>query len=108
MPPLEPRDHTITLADAIQHTRRHRAANTGRAEDGMNAGAFSAGQVRDLLAQQGCSALRIYHGRGAKGERTMVLVGVDATGQDMTQGMLMEVCYPCPPWCATNSPLLTG
>ena len=107
MPPLEPRDHRSSVPEAIQHVRRHRAANTGRVEEGANAGAFHAKQVLELLAQPGCVGLRIYYGRSDKGGRTVVLVGIDAEGKDMAaeSNLLMEEVWPCPPYCDTSSPL---
>jgi hypothetical protein len=98
---LPPRDHRITLADAAAQTRRHREANVAP----VTAHAFHADQVRALLAQPGCAALRIYHGRDAAGGPTLVLVGVDASGSDLTAGSVLEVGYPCPPFCAAGSPL---
>lgn len=105
MPPLEPRDHKISLADARAHTKRHRDDVNGRINEADHGGAFHADQVLAILAQKGCTALRIYHGRGPKGARSMVLVGVDGEGKDMTAGLLCELCYPCPPYCDPDSTL---
>jgi hypothetical protein len=43
--------------------------------------------------------LRFYQGRNADGSFAMVLVGVDDTGNDMTDGDILEQHYPCPPYC---------
>lgn len=103
---LDPRDHTVSLNVAAAYTRRHRAA-LGAAKGGAadHAGAFHSDQVLKLLEQPGCAALRIYHARNDKNERAMVLVGVDAAGKDMTSGILMETCWPCPPFCDPDSVL---
>lgn len=109
---LEPRDHTISLAIASEYTRRHRTAGgtelTAAAKGGgeFNGGAFHSDQVLKLLQQPGCTALRIYHARNGKNEKAMVLVGVDAEGKDMTQGVMLEICLPCPPFCDPDSALL--
>ena len=112
---LEPRDHTISLAIAAEYTRRHRTTgDTGGLEATAQGGrgtvenghAFHADQVLKLLQQEGCTALRIYHARNNKGERAMVLVGVDATGKDMTGGIMMELGLPCPPFCDPESALV--
>ena len=103
---LEPRDHTVSLNVAAAYTKRHRGTlkeKTGGAEHG---GAFHADQVLKLLQQPGCKALRIYHARNDKNEKAMILVAVDDTGKDMTQGMLLEQCWPCPPWCDPDSALV--
>ena len=107
MPPLEPRDHSVSLTEAAAHTRRHRQA-TGKAREADHAGAFHADQVMALLKQKGCTALRIYHGRTEQGRRSLVLVGVDGQGNDMTAGTLLEVCFPCPPFCGDGNALNTG
>jgi hypothetical protein len=109
MPPLEPRDHRISLADARAHTRRHRESlGRGKHEDADHGGAFHADQVLAILAQKGCSALRIYHGRHENGRRSLVLVGVDKDNKDMSEGLICELCFFCPPYCDASSPLLTG
>lgn len=98
---LPPRNHRITLADAAAHTRRHRDAKLHE----VRAGAFHKDQVLELLGQPGCAGLRIYHGRDEKGAPTFVLVGTDAAGGDLTAGTILEVMFPCPPWCAQGSAL---
>jgi len=111
---LEPRDHTISLAVAAEYTRRHRTAGSpGGTMEAAKAGAkepngasFHADQVLKLLQQPGCSGLRIYYGRDSKGEKAMVLVGVNAEGKDMTSGIMMELGLPCPPFCDPDSALI--
>lgn len=108
MPPLQPRDHRITLAEAKVHTRRHRETlGRGKHADADHGGAFHADQVMAILKQPGCVALRIYHGRNEKGRRSLVLVGVDGDNKDLSNGIICEVCWECPPWCPTDSPLLS-
>jgi hypothetical protein len=98
---LPARDHRISLADAAAHTRRHRDAKLSP----VSAHAFHGDQVLTLLRQAGCVALRAYHGRDADGAPTLVLVGVDESGADMAQGVLLEQGFPCPPFCAAANPL---
>lgn len=106
MPKLEPpRDHSISLALASAHTRRHRDALGGPLREGDHAGAFHADQVLSILQQKGCVALRIYQGRNEKGHPAPVLVGVDANGNDLTSGVVLEQAFPCPPWCSDTNPL---
>lgn len=96
--PLPPSsDHRISLPDARDLTRRHREGAHDPAERG---GLFHAKAVRELLAQQGCAGLRFYHGRNADGTPAMVFVGVDANGNDMTAGTVLELHWPCPPYCS--------
>jgi len=105
MAKLEPRDHTISLAVAATYTRRHRNAAPGPIKDGDHAHAFQADQVLKLVQQKGCDAVRIYYGQDDKGHRAPILVGVDETGKDMTSGVLLQMGWPCPPYCDDTSTL---
>jgi hypothetical protein len=101
--PLDPKvDHRIKLAEAVEHTKRHRGGGTHRTTD---SGAFNAKAVQALLAQPGCVGMRFYHGRSERGESNLVLVGVDAKGNNMVNGMLLEGHFPCPPYCADEDVL---
>ena len=104
---LEPRDHTVSLNVAAAYTKRHRGGLSGARQHGDHGGAFHADQVIKMLQQPGCTALRIYHGRSEQNEKAMVLVAVDANGNDMTKGIMMEMTWPCPPWCDDTSPLIS-
>ena len=101
MPLPEKRDHKISLAEATELTKRHRKDNptAGHAEF-FHREAFDA-----LLKQPGCAGIRIYHGKGTKGEHHCVLVGVDGNGFDMTAGGIMQQSAPCPPYCDAESAL---
>ena len=91
-----PRDHKISLADAVALTRRYRDQMPA---DTVRAGAYHADQVRELLAQPGCVAVRVYVARQADGKDTLVMVGVDANDKDLSGGILLDVMFPCPPFC---------
>ena len=98
---LPPRDHTIALADAAVLTRRWRRARRG-VEHG---GAFHADQVQALLDQRECVGLRYYHGLDEVGAPSLILVGMDPEGADMTEGTMLEEHFTCPPICAFPSDL---
>jgi hypothetical protein len=98
---LPPRDHRISLKDAAVLTKRHQAADP----KGLKAGAFHKDQVLELLNQPGCVGLRVYYGRNADGTPTPVLTGIDAADNDLTAGTILEIIYPCPPWCGAANPL---
>ncbi len=72
---------------------------------GIKAKAFHKDQVLALLNQEGCVGLRIYFGREPDGTPGLVLAGIDATDSDLAQGTLLEVGYPCPPFCGTANAL---
>ena len=58
-----------------------------------------------LLQQKDCAALRVYQGVDDKGHRAPILVGVDSTGKDLTGGLLLQMGFPCPPYCDDASAL---
>lgn len=108
------RKHAIDLPAAAQQARLHRASQAetalaARTADARPpaAGAFNAEAVRALLAQPGCVGLRYYHGRTAKGEPTLLLVGVDVKGDDMADGLLVNDPFQCPPYCSDPNDLNT-
>ncbi len=103
MPPLGRKDHKIGLEQAVEMTRRHRQ-NMKKPHE-FRAGAYDKTQMLELLNQKGCAGIRIYLARDAKGDSTYVAVGVDASGEDMTSGTILEETWICPPYCATSSPL---
>jgi hypothetical protein len=42
-----------------------------------------------------------------KGNNQLVLVGVDANGDDMTDGIIVDKLLPCPPACSIKNVLNT-
>lgn len=96
------RDHRIPLKEAAEQTRRQRGR---RPTEPGDVGAFTAKAVRELLEQPGCVGMRYYHGRNAKGERSLLLVGVDADGNDLVDGIVLNDIYPCPPFCSDDNAL---
>ncbi len=95
-------DHRISLPDAAAQAKAHRQGGPSRSGD---SGAFLAKPVLELLAQPGCAGLRYYKGRSKAGEDSMILVGVDEAGNDMTGGVLLNVPLKCPPWCGDENAL---
>jgi hypothetical protein len=72
----------------------------------IKGGSFERAAIDKILAQPGCDKLRFYYAAEVDGSPTVVLVGVDTSGKDMTQGMIMERGAPCPPYCDAASGLL--
>ena len=101
--PLDPaHDHTISLEAAAAQTGAYRKGRPSAAGD---CGAFNAKPVLELLQQPGCVGVRIYQGLNKAGNASLALVGVDADGNDMTGGMLIDNMMPCPPWCSDGNAL---
>lgn len=101
--PLDPKaDHRITLARAVADTKRHRGGGAHRAGD---SGAFNSKALQELLAQPGCAGMRFYMGRNERGDRSVILVGVDETGNNMSSGLVLDSHFPCPPYCPDEDEL---
>ncbi len=100
--PTGKEDHSISLADAAKFTARFRA----KAEKGtVIGGYFGRDAIEKILAQEGCIGIRYYFAETDDGKPTLVLVGVDADGNDMAKGVLAEVSWPCPPFCGEQNTL---
>jgi hypothetical protein len=97
---LPPRDHRISLTDAAVITKRYRDAK----DSSVKSGAFHKDQVLSMLGQAGCVGLRVHYGRNADGSPALVLTGIDAADNDLT-GEILEIHYPCPPFCGAANPL---
>jgi len=101
---LPPRNHRISLNDAVAFIGRHRAAT---AATEVQAHAFAKDQLLDVLNQPRCQGLRLYYARGADNAPTLVAVGMDQDGNDLTSGTLLEFAMPCPPFCSAANALNT-
>lgn len=101
--PLDPTvDHRITLAEGADLTSRYRKSGAAKPTE---SGAFNAKPVLGLLAQAGCVGVRFYRGLTADDAPALVLVGVDAEGNDMTAGIVLDRHLPCPPYCTDDNAL---
>lgn len=58
-----------------------------------------------MLTQKGVVGLRFYFAKTDDGNPTLVAVGVDSTGKDMTAGVIAQSIYPCPPFCDSSTDL---
>jgi hypothetical protein len=95
--------HEITLQEAI--TMTHAYQNTPQFAGQTKAGLITASAVQDLLNQPGCLGVRIYFALNTNNDLTTVMVGTNSTGEDMTDGILLNKNQNCPPWCSPSSEL---
>jgi len=94
MPPKS--NHRVTPAEAGLLTAEYRRhAAIGAPKGGM----FWKEPVELLLRQDGCVALRFYYAQKDDGKPTLVLVGVDEQGRDILDGVMLDLVWPCPPFC---------
>jgi hypothetical protein len=96
--------HEISLDEARKYVQRHTLSPIYPKHHG---GSFDRGALDKILAQPDCARLRIYQGKNEDGTPSLVLVGVDSAGKDMTKGCIMEMIDPCPPDCDVTSLLLS-
>jgi hypothetical protein len=87
--------HRISLHDAIALVQRAQAAPPHL----VKGWSIDTAIIREILDQPGATRLRIYLGTKDDGEATLVLLGVDGEGKDMTAGTIAEHVLPCPPFC---------
>ncbi|MEO5641909.1 MAG: hypothetical protein ABIQ40_00550 [Bacteroidia bacterium] len=93
----------ITLSEASEWTANYRAADP----TGIKAFFYGKAILNSILAQEYCVGIRIYYAIDDDGGKQLVLVGVDASGNDQTSGIVADRGAPCPSYCDTgNSPLL--
>ena len=102
-------DHKISLEAAAKSVRRHRAAHRAAAAavgaQPTGPFGFHAEAFQRILRQPGCVGIRVYPSMYEDGTQTLVLVGVDASGADMTAGELSNEPWVCPPYCPPDSEL---
>ena len=95
-------NHAITLDQAatyIQNFRKNPSVPS------LKGGYFGRNIFEKILAQHGCVGIRYYYAATNEGSPTIVLVGVDSTGNDMEQGVIGEIAIPCPPFCSSPNQL---
>ena len=89
-------NHVITIDQAakfVQNFKQNPTAPT------IKGGYFDRNIFDKILAQQGVVGIRYYYAAKDDSTPTLVLVGVDSTGNDMEQGIIGEWTAQCPPIC---------
>jgi hypothetical protein len=94
----------ITLAEAI--TMAHAYQNDPLFAGQTIAAKLNNASYLEIINQPGCVEVRTYFAKDAAGALTLVAVGVDGNGNDMTSGKIMNRFKHCPVTCAQNSPLM--
>jgi hypothetical protein len=94
--------HRISLPDALAMVKRARETPPTLVKGWSIDGAI----ITEILAQPGARSLRAYLAATEDGVATLVYVGVDEGGRDMTDGVIAEYAVPRPPVCDSNSPFV--
>ena len=95
-------NHVVTLDQAVKYVENFKSFPTTPSIKGAY---FGRNIFDKILGQAGCVGIRYYYAKKDDGTATLVLVGVDSNGNDLTQGILGEESLPCPPFCPGPSPL---
>ncbi len=92
----------ITLAKAGGYTKDYRDEYPGA----LLAHFFGKDIINDILDQNDCMGIRIYHGI-KNGKAELILVGATADEEDMiaTGDIIADVALPCPNRCASSNTL---
>jgi hypothetical protein len=96
-------EHSIPLAEAAELTKNYRDANPGPGT--IKAGKFSKEAIDAVMAPATCVGMRIYYGQEAGGDSTLVLVGVDAAGNDLTTEYIADRMKKDPPYSSNPNAL---
>lgn len=95
-------NHTVPLSAASAMTRSfRRTVSPGTVIGGF----FGRDAIQSILSQSGCVGIRAYYAYDEGNSPTLVLVGVNESGDDMTGGVMLERWFPCPPFCPQDNEL---
>ena len=95
-------NHDIPLATASEWTKNYRDASPS----GVTlAHYFGQEAINSVLAQEGCVGLRFYYAINDQGQKELIIVGVDASENDLYQGIILDRSYKCPQACGASNPL---
>lgn len=92
------RDHAISKAEITQLVR---AFQVQAAPDELHASMYHRSAFEHVLDQPGCAGIRVYLAQHDDGHCCMVLVGVTAVGEDITneKAKFAQNSTDCPPVC---------
>ncbi len=97
-------DQTITLTEAAALTKNYRNAQPSGSNPILGH-YFGKKILNDILAQQDCVGIRVYYALNASGEKELVLSGVYANGNDISNGVLGDRSFKSPPYSGVANPL---
>lgn len=100
--PFDPkRDHRISRDEAASLIQAFQAQASTTA---LRAMAFNQSAFQQLLTQPDAAGIRIYLGQHADGDPTLVMVAVNAAGEDLAGpgAVFAQVGTGCPPFCASQ------
>lgn len=94
-------NHDIPLNTASAWTANYRNANPNQIKGHY----FGKTAILAILEQSGCVGIRVYYAINSDGVKQLIVVGVDANGNDLYNGLLADRSFNCPPDCGAANPL---
>jgi|ERR1044071_7913949 hypothetical protein len=95
---------TITLQQGAAFTATYREAYPNE----VKAHYVGKNLIASIAQQTGVVGIRFYHGIDENGARTLVMVGVNSSGNDVTSGIIGDRMINCPTVCDANGSSLNG
>ena len=119
-PPFDPRaGKRMKLKDAARWTKNYRIKPRKHGDTATLAQYFGKEFLQSILKEDSCAGLRIYQAIDDEGMRRVLVVGVDAQGNDLIGpinedgslpdeggGVIGDTPMSCPSTCDPNSPLM--
>jgi hypothetical protein len=97
--------HEISLTTGSAYTLTYQSAQPQPfSPSNPIGGRFDRDAFDLILAQPGCTGIRYYYATDNNGNKCIVVVGTDASNNDML-GLLMELSDPCPNMCSAPNSL---
>ncbi len=102
----------IDLTTARQWVKNFRDANPAAGE--VRSHYFGSDILNQILAQPGCTGIRVYYAIDNNKEKQLLIIGVDNNGANMlpaSSGLvpgdisIMDNSFPCPPFCPPGGDL---
>lgn len=87
-------------------TETHAYQNDAQFQGLTKSCAMDKSAYEQLLAQSGVEKVRTYFSLDTNNKLSIVVVGVDALGEDMTSGVILGDSEHCPYYCPSNSSLM--
>ena len=93
----------ISLEEAVELTHSYQENNPDLPKSYF----IGTNKLNELLSQDEVIGVRIYPGLDkATNKVNLVLVGVDQTGEDLTNGVIVDHLVICPPLCPKDTKLI--
>lgn len=95
-------NHIVSLATAEKYVNNFKNNPT---TPNIKGGLFNRNVFDAILGQPDCVAVRFYYAKEDNGSPTLVVVGVNSSGNDIENGVIAESILPCPPVCGNQGTL---